>query len=245
MDRRAEIMAGLKENVLWGKAPPVVALTNEGLALGLTPDEMLWQGLIPGLEEVGRRFETGEFFVPEMLIAARAMQGALNILKPLMIQGGTSRSLGTCVMGTVKGDMHDIGKNLCDIMLEGAGFKVIDLGVNVPPAKFVAAIQEHHPDVLGMSAFLTTTMPMFKVTIQAIQDAGLRDRVKVIAGGAPVTAEYATKSGADGYARDASKTVALAKRLIGNETPTELPDNLTAAVAAIEKMMGAAEPEEH
>jgi methanogenic corrinoid protein MtbC1 len=245
MDRRAEIMAGLKENVLWGKAPPVVALTNEGLALGLTPDEMLWQGLIPGLEEVGRRFETGEFFVPEMLIAARAMQGALNILKPLMIQGGTSRSLGTCVMGTVKGDMHDIGKNLCDIMLEGAGFKVIDLGVNVPPAKFVAAIQEHHPDVLGMSAFLTTTMPMFKVTIQAIQDAGLRDRVKVIAGGAPVTAEYAAKSGADGYARDASKTVALAKRLIGNETPTELPDNLTAAVAAIEKMMGAAEPEEH
>lgn len=148
-------------------------------------------------------------------------------------------------MGTVKGDMHDIGKNLCDIMLEGAGFKVIDLGVNVPPAKFVAAIQEHQPQVVGMSAFLTTTMPMFKVSLQAIQDAGLRDKVKVMVGGAPVTAEYATKSGADGYARDASKTVALAKRLVGSETPTELPENLTAAVAAIEKLMGAAEPEEH
>jgi 5-methyltetrahydrofolate--homocysteine methyltransferase len=139
--------------------------------------------------------------------------------------------------------MHDIGKNLCDIMLEGAGFKVIDLGVNVPPAKFVAAIQEHHPDVLGMSAFLTTTMPMFKVTIQALQDAGVRDQVKVMVGGAPVTPDYATKSGADGYARDASKTVALAKQLIGNTTPTELSTDLTGAVAAIEKMMGAAEHE--
>jgi 5-methyltetrahydrofolate--homocysteine methyltransferase len=244
MSRRDEILAGLLDNVLWGRAEPVVALTQEGLSLGLTPDEMLWQGLIPGLEEVGRRFEVGDFFVPEMLIAARAMQGALNILKPLMVQGAT-RSLGTCVMGTVKGDMHDIGKNLCDIMLEGAGFKVIDLGVNVSPARFVEAVQQHHPDVLGMSAFLTTTMPMLKVTLQALEQAGVRQQVRVMVGGAPVTPEYAQKVGADGFARDASKTVALAKRLIGDASPTELPENLTAAVAAITKLMGAAEPEEH
>ena len=241
----ADTMKIIYDGVINGEQNTVTNGVKAALDAGADPAVILNQGMISAMSEVGRLFEAGEYYVPEMLIAARAMQGALNILKPLMIQGGTARSLGTCLMGTVKGDMHDIGKNLCDIMLEGAGFKVIDLGVNVAPAKFVAAIQEHQPQLVGMSAFLTTTMPMFKVTIQAIQDAKLREQVRVIVGGAPVTAEYATKSGADGYARDASKTVALAKRLIGNETPTVLPENLTAAVAAIEKLMGAAEPEEH
>lgn len=230
-----EILKGLYENTLWGKAPPVVELTKEGLEVGLTPLEMLFQALIPALEEVGRRFETGEFFVPEMLIAARAMQGAMNILKPLMIETGIP-TLGKFLMLTVKGDMHDIGKNLCDIMLEGAGFKVIDLGVNVAPATIVKAVQEHQPELVGFSAFLTTTMPMFKVNIQALQDAGLRDKVKVLAGGAPVTPEYAAKSGADGYAKDASEIVRVAKKLIGVTTETNISSPLSAAVKAIEDM---------
>jgi methylmalonyl-CoA mutase cobalamin-binding domain/chain len=232
---KEEILKGLYENTLWGKAPPVVELTNEGLEVGLTPLEMLFQALIPALEEVGRRFEIGEFFVPEMLIAARAMQGAMNILKPLMIETGIP-TVGTFLMLTVKGDMHDIGKNLCDIMLEGAGFKVIDLGVNVAPATIVKAVQEHEPHLVGFSAFLTTTMPMFKVNIQALQDAGLRDKVKILCGGAPVTPEYATKSGADGYAKDASEIVRVAKKLIGVTTETEVPSALSAAVKAIEDM---------
>jgi len=244
MSRREELKQELAVGVLRGEAPRVVELTREGLALGLTPDEILWQALIPGLEEVGRRFETGEFFVPEMLIAARAMQGALNIVKPLMLQAGNAKSLGKCVMGTIKGDMHDIGKNLCNIMLEGAGFQVIDIGVNAAPAKFVAAVQEHRPGLVGLSAFLTTTMPMFKVTIQALEAAGLRDGLKIMVGGAPVTQEYADKSGADGYARDASKTVSLAKQLLGVTTETEVPANLVAAVDALEKMVRSAREKE-
>ncbi len=232
---RDEILKGLYENTLRGKAPPVVEFTKEGLEAGLAPTEMLFQALIPALEEVGRRFETGEFFVPEMLIAARAMQGAMHILKPLMVETGIP-SIGTFLMLTVKGDMHDIGKNLCNIMLEGAGFKVIDLGVNVAPATIVKAVQEHQPQLVGFSAFLTTTMPMFKVNIQALQDAGLRDKLKIMTGGAPVTPEYATKSGADGYARDASEIVRVAKKLIGVTTETNIPSPLSAAVKAIEDM---------
>lgn len=214
MSRQEEILEGLHENTLWGNAAPVVELTNEGLELGLTPNEMLWKALIPALEEVGRRFEIGEFFVPEMLIAARAMQGSMDILKPLMIEKGTE-DVGTFLMLTVKGDMHDIGKNLCNIMLEGAGFKVVDLGVNVAPATIVEAVQEHKPDLVGFSAFLTTTMPMFKVNLQALEEAGLRDQVHVLVGGAPVTPEYAEKSGADGYAKDASEIVRVSKAVLG------------------------------
>jgi methylmalonyl-CoA mutase cobalamin-binding domain/chain len=232
---KEEILKGLFDNTLWGKAPPVVELTKEGLEAGLTPHEMLFQALIPALEEVGRRFEIGEFFVPEMLIAARAMQGAMNILKPLMIETGIP-SIGKFVMLTVKGDMHDIGKNLCNIMLEGAGFKVIDLGVNVAPAKIVQVVTEHQPDLVGFSAFLTTTMPMFKVNIQALQEAGLRDKVKIMVGGAPVSSEYAQKSGADGYAKDASEIVRVAKKLIGVTTETPVSSPLNAAVKAIEDM---------
>ncbi len=235
MSRREEIFEGLYENTLWGKAPPVIELTKEGLDIGLAPDEMLWEALIPALEEVGRRFEIGEFFVPEMLIAARAMQGAMNILKPLMVDAGIE-TVGTFLMLTVKGDMHDIGKNLCNIMLEGAGFKVIDLGVNVAPTTIIEKVQEHEPDLVGFSAFLTTTMPMFKVNMQVLAEAGLRDKVKVMVGGAPVTPEYAEKSGADGYAKDASEIVRVAKKLIGVETDTEISPALAAAVGAVQDM---------
>jgi methylmalonyl-CoA mutase cobalamin-binding domain/chain len=208
-----EILKALYDETLVGNRPRVLELTQEGLDIGLTPESMLFDALIPSLEEVGARFERGDFFVPEMLIAGKAMSGALEILRPLLAETGAA-SIGTFVMGTVKGDVHDIGKNLVNIMLEGAGFHVIDLGVQVAPEKFVAAVEEHHPDVLGFSAFLTTTMPMFKANINALQKAGLRDQVIVMVGGAPVTQEYADAVGADGYASDASAAVKLAKKLI-------------------------------
>jgi methylmalonyl-CoA mutase cobalamin-binding domain/chain len=208
-----EILQGLYDNTLVGNAPEVKDLTNAGLELGLDPEKMLYDALIPSLEEVGARFERGDFFVPEMLIAARAMQGALDILRPLLAETG-AKQVGTYVMGTVKGDVHDIGKNLVNIMLEGAGFTVFDLGVNVAPEKFVEMVQEHKPDIVGFSAFLTTTMPMFKANINALEKAGIRDDVIVMVGGAPVTQEYADRVGADGYAADASSAVRLAKDLI-------------------------------
>jgi methylmalonyl-CoA mutase cobalamin-binding domain/chain len=208
-----EILQGLFDNTLIGNAPEVKDLVNTGLAQDMEPESMLYDALIPSLEEVGARFERGDFFVPEMLIAARAMQGALDILRPLLAETG-AQQVGTYVMGTVKGDVHDIGKNLVNIMLEGAGFTVHDLGVNVPPEKFIEAINEFNPDVVGFSAFLTTTMPMFKANINALQKAGMRDDIIVMVGGAPVTQEYADAVGADGYAADASSAVRLAKDLI-------------------------------
>jgi methylmalonyl-CoA mutase cobalamin-binding domain/chain len=208
-----EILQGLYDNTLIGNAPEVKDLTNTGLEEGLDPEKMLYDALIPSLEEVGARFERGDFFVPEMLIAARAMQGALDILRPLLAETG-AKPIGTYVMGTVKGDVHDIGKNLVNIMLEGAGFTVWDLGVNVAPEVFVEKVQEHQPDIVGFSAFLTTTMPMFKANINALEKAGIRDDVIVMVGGAPVTQAYADAVGADGYAADASTAVRLAKDLI-------------------------------
>ena len=208
-----EILRGLYDETLVGNAPAVLELTNKGLEDGMGPETMLFDALIPALEEVGARFERGDFFVPEMLIAGRAMSGALNVLRPLLADTG-AETVGTFVMGTVKGDVHDIGKNLVDIMLEGAGFQVIDLGVQVTPEKFIEAIQEHKPDVVGFSAFLTTTMPMFKVNIEAINKAGLRDDVVIMVGGAPVTQEYADAVGADGYAADAATAVRRAKELL-------------------------------
>jgi len=180
----------------------------------MDPLTLLFQAMIPSLEEVGRLFEIGDYFVPEMLIAARAMQGAMEILQPLIAASGVE-PLGTFVMGTVKGDIHDIGKKLCNTMLEGAGFIVVDLGVNVAPETFVEAIRQHKPGAVGMSAFLTTTMPMLKTNIEAIAAAGLRDSVKILVGGAPVTQEYADVVGADGFAPDASAAVRLTKRLLG------------------------------
>jgi corrinoid protein of di/trimethylamine methyltransferase len=213
MSREEEILDSLYEHTLNGEPKPVVALTKEGLELGMSPLTILFDALIPALEEVGRLFEQGEYFVPEMLMSARAMQGAMAILKPLIAETG-AKPIGVFVMGTVKGDIHDIGKNLVNIMLEGAGFEVIDLGINVSPEKFIDAIREHKPQAVGMSAFLTTTMPMFKKNIQSIEEAGLRDQVKILVGGAPVTESYAEASGADGYAPEASSAVRLVKRLL-------------------------------
>ncbi len=210
---RDELLTELYDRTLTGNAPAVLELTMRGLADGLGPETLLYEALIPSLEEVGARFERGDFFVPEMLIAGKAMAGALEILRPLLAETGAEQ-IGTVVMGTVKGDVHDIGKNLVNIMFEGAGFLVIDLGVQVSPEKFVDAVKAHKPDVVGFSAFLTTTMPMFKANINALTKAGLRDQVIVMVGGAPVTQEYADVVGADGYAADASAAVVKAKELI-------------------------------
>ena len=166
-----ELLRQLYDFTLVGNAPEVLNLTRQGLELGLGPETLLYEALIPSLEEVGARFERGDFFVPEMLIAGKAMAGALEILRPLLAETG-AETIGKIVMGTVKGDVHDIGKNLVNIMFEGAGFEVIDLGVQVAPEKFLDAIREHQPDIVGFSAFLTTTMPMFKANINALQKAG-------------------------------------------------------------------------
>jgi methylmalonyl-CoA mutase cobalamin-binding domain/chain len=210
---RDDLLKELYDKTLVGNAPDVLALTNEGLRMGLGPEALLYEALIPSLEEVGARFERGDFFVPEMLIAGKAMAGALEILRPLLAETG-AETIGKIVMGTVKGDVHDIGKNLVNIMFEGAGFEVIDLGVQVAPEKFIEAIQTHKPDIVGFSAFLTTTMPMFKANINALTKSGLRDQVIVMVGGAPVTQEYADVVGADGYAADASAAVVKAKELL-------------------------------
>ena len=211
-----EIIKGLYVETLVGNAPAVLELTKRGLAEGMGPETILYEALIPALEEVGARFERGDFFVPEMLIAGKAMSGALDILRPLLAETG-AETIGTFVMGTVKGDVHDIGKNLVNIMLEGAGFEVIDLGVQTSPEKFIAAVEEHKPDIVGFSAFLTTTMPMFKVNMHELTKAGLRDKVIVMVGGAPVTQEYADAVGADGFAADASTAVRKAKELIAQK----------------------------
>jgi 5-methyltetrahydrofolate--homocysteine methyltransferase len=208
-----EILQGLYDETLRGNGPVVLDLTHQALAMDMEPQSLLFDALIPSLEEVGARFERGDFFVPEMLIAGRAMAGAMEVLRPLLADTGVA-TIGKFVMGTVKGDVHDIGKNLVNIMLEGAGFEVIDLGVQVAPEKFVAAVEEHEPDIVGFSAFLTTTMPMFKANINALQKSGLRDSVIVMVGGAPVTQEYADAVGADGYAADASACVKKAKDLL-------------------------------
>ena len=208
-----ELLTELYDKTLTGNGPAVLDLTRSGLDQGLGPETLLYEALIPALEEVGARFERGDFFVPEMLIAGKAMAGALEILRPLLAETG-AETIGTVVMGTVKGDVHDIGKNLVNIMFEGAAYLVIDLGVQVSPEKFVDAVRAHKPDIVGFSAFLTTTMPMFKANINALTKAGLREQVIVMVGGAPVTQEYADVVGADGYAADASAAVVKAKELI-------------------------------
>ena len=237
-----EILKGLYDNNILGKAPIVKDLTQQGLDTQLDPVDMLYKALLPALQEVGRRFEIGDFFVPEMLLSARSMQGALVFLRPLLAAKGT-KTIGKVVMGTVKGDVHDIGKNLCDIMLEGAGFEVIDLGVNTAPEKFVAAVQQHQPQIVGFSAFLTTTMPMIKANVEALKKAELRDKVKVMAGGAPVTEHYALLAGADAYAPDASATARKAQELLGidGSAPARA---LADAVKAVEDAMNVAEPKQ-
>jgi 5-methyltetrahydrofolate--homocysteine methyltransferase len=200
------------KHVIEGDAPSVRAGVQSALAQGVPADVILNQALIAAMNEVGQRFEEGEFFVPEMLIAARAMQSGLALLKPHLVESGI-KAAGKVAIGTVKGDLHDIGKNLVAMMLEGAGFEVQDLGVDVPPEAFVKAVQGG-AQVVGMSALLTTTMNNMQSTLQALHAAGMRDQVKVIIGGAPVTVEYAHKIGADAYAPDASGAVRTVRQLL-------------------------------
>jgi 5-methyltetrahydrofolate--homocysteine methyltransferase len=202
------------EAVLKGNAKAVAAETQAALEAGVSAPDILHQAYIPAMTEVGRLFECGEKFVPEMLIAARAMQKGLEILKPLLVQAEV-KTLGKVVIGTVAGDLHDIGKNLVAMMLEGAGFQIIDLGTDVSPQKFVEAVQEHEPELLGMSALLTTTVASIGNTIAALTAAGVRHKVKVIIGGAPITQDFANKVGADGFSPDAGSVARMAKSLLG------------------------------
>jgi 5-methyltetrahydrofolate--homocysteine methyltransferase len=203
----------LSEGVINGDREKCQTLTKQLLDEGVSPVDIINQGLIPGMAVVGEKFKANEFYIPEVLIAARAMHASMDIVKPLLSESDI-QAPATVAIGTVQGDLHDIGKNLVAMMLEGAGFKVEDLGVDVNPAKFVAAITEKEADVLAMSALLTTTMPSMKDTIAAVEEAGLRDRVKIIIGGAPVTQNYADEIGADGYAPDAASAVDKLKELL-------------------------------
>jgi len=189
--------------------------TETLLGEGTGAREILDAALLPGMEEVGRRMKTGECFIPEVLLSAQIMQACLDLVKP-HLAAGDSGTLATVVIGTVEGDMHDIGKNLVAMLLAGAGFNVINLGKGITPADFVAAVKEHKPAILGMSGLLTTTIPKMPATIKALQEAGLRDQVKVIVGGAPVSKEYAMEVGADAYGANAAMGVETCKALIGS-----------------------------
>ncbi|MBE7433175.1 MAG: corrinoid protein [Anaerolineales bacterium] len=209
-----QVLQNLFEAVLEGNFEGVKANVQSALDAELDPNIILNDGMIAAMREVGVRFEAGEYYVPEMLIAARAMQSGMAILKP-HLQQAEKKSSGRVVMGTVKGDLHDIGKNLVGLMLEGAGYEIIDLGVDVPAEEFVKKAMELKPDVIGMSALLTTTMPSMKTTLDALDAAGLRRDIKVIVGGAPVTETYAQQIEADGFALDASRAVNLVNDLLG------------------------------
>jgi 5-methyltetrahydrofolate--homocysteine methyltransferase len=200
--------------ILEGDAEKAPSLVERGLKQGLSPKDILDNGLVVGMNEVGVRFKAGDMFVPEVLMSADAMQASLRILRPELVASG-AKLIGTIVMGTVKGDLHDIGKNLVGMMCEGAGFQVVDLGFNVDPEKFVEAIKEHQPDIVGMSALLTTTMRAMAYGIRAIEEAGLRDQVKIMVGGAPVDAAFAERIGADGYGSNGPAGSDLAKKFVG------------------------------
>jgi len=206
------IFEEIAENVIKGQAPKVEELTKQAIDENLPVGDILTKGLIGGMSVIGDRFKKNECYVPEVLIAARAMKAGMVHLKPLLTESDV-QPLGTIIIGTVKGDLHDIGKNLVAMMLEGAGFEVIDAGIDVPPDKFVELIKQHNPQVVGFSALLTTTMPSMETSIKAIKDAGLN--VKTVIGGAPVTQKYADEINADGYAPDAASAVDAAKALIG------------------------------
>ena len=200
-------------DILDGQHKAVETKVQEALDSGVDPRIILNEGMIAAMAEVGRLFEAGEYFVPEMLIAARAMKAGLAIIKPCLAQANV-KATGRVAIGTVQGDLHDIGKNLVGMMLEGAGFEILDLGTDVAPEKFVAAAKTGGINLLALSALLTTTMPSMKITIEALKQAKVRERVKVMIGGAPITEEYAWLIGADGYAPDASRAVTLAKSLM-------------------------------
>jgi 5-methyltetrahydrofolate--homocysteine methyltransferase len=209
-----DVRAALRKAIEDGNAKEAVRAIQDVLGTGAEPGAVLRDVMVPAMDEVGRRYECGDYFLPEMLISARAMKEALAILRPRLVAGDV-KPAGRVVAGTVKGDLHDIGQNLVCMMLEGAGFEVKDLGVDVTPEKFVEAVRDGGVNLLAMSALLTTTLPNMKVTIEALQAAGLRQGVGVMVGGAPVNAKLATEIGADGYAEDAAGAVALARRLVG------------------------------
>ena len=204
----------ITQSLVQGRAQPVADLTQKLLDAGVAPQAILNEGLIAGMAVVGERMRSGEMYLPEVLQSASAMQTSLKILKPHLVKEG-AKPLGKILLGTVKGDMHDIGKNLVGIMLQGAGFEIVDLGLNVLPEKFVEGINVHHPAVVGMSAMLTTTMLNMRTVLAALQAAGLRSEVKVIIGGAPASQRFADEIGADGYARDAVLAVHKVKELLG------------------------------
>jgi 5-methyltetrahydrofolate--homocysteine methyltransferase len=204
-----------------GDKDTVAAKTREGLGLSMDPKDLIFKGLIPGMDVVGEKFRRNEYYVPQVLLSARAMYAGLDLLKPLITAAAKADDYhGIVVIGTAQGDLHDIGKNLVAMMLEGAGFKVINLGRDVAPEKFVAGVEEHNANIVGISALMTTTMPGMKRTIDALVKAGLRERVKVMVGGAPVSQALCDEIGADGYARDSTQAVVKAKRLMGVAVPT-------------------------
>jgi len=207
------ILDNLRQSVIDGDAAQAPALVKQAMEAGVPPEQILNEGLISGMSHVGKLFEEGEFFVPEMLIAARAMKAGLALLRP-SLAAANIKAVGKVIIGTVQGDLHDIGKNLVAMMLEGAGFEIVDLGTDVSPQKFVDGVKLHQPQLVGLSALLTTTMPRMKDVVEALKEAGLRDKVKVMIGGAPVTEKYAHDIGADVYAPDASSAATRAKQLM-------------------------------
>jgi 5-methyltetrahydrofolate--homocysteine methyltransferase len=207
------VLQAIYDSILNGQQKVTAAKVTEALAANIPAATVLNEGMVGAMAEVGKLFEEGEYFVPEMLIAARAMQAGLTILKPALVKADV-KPIGKVAIGTVKGDLHDIGKNLVSMMLEGASFEILDLGTDVTPDKFIDAVQNKNANFIAMSALLTTTMPNMKNTVEAIKASGLRDKVKIMVGGAPVTDAYAKEIGADGYAADASRAVALAKSLL-------------------------------
>ncbi len=203
----------LSTAILEGDKDKTPVLVQKALNQGLVPKDILDNGMVVGMNEVSVRFKSGAMFVPEVLMSAEAMQSGLKILRPHLVSSG-AKLIGKIVMGTVKGDLHDIGKNLVGMMCEGAGFEVVDLGFNIEPEKFIAAIKEHQPQIVGLSALLTTTMRAMGHTIKALEEAGLRDKVRIMVGGAPVDAEFAKRIGADGYGSNAPAGADLAKQLV-------------------------------
>jgi 5-methyltetrahydrofolate--homocysteine methyltransferase len=214
MAEETAILARLKQSVIDGDEVASAATAHEAAQAGLDAQEAIMQGLVPGMAELGRLYEAGDCFVPELMVGAEALYAGLDVLQPLVKKSDTeTRGKGVAVIGAVQGDIHDIGKNLVKMMMEGAGFEIVDLGTDVKPQDFVAAVREHKPDLVGMSALLTTTMVNMKATIEALQEAGLRDSVKIMVGGAPVTQEYARDIGADAFAPDAAAAVDIAREL--------------------------------
>ena len=209
----SNILEQMQKDLYDGKADEVGTATQKALDEGMSAQEILSDGLIGGMDEVGKDFKAGDLFIPEVLMSAKAMHAGMAVLRPLLAESG-ALSLAKIVIGTVAGDLHDIGKNLVGMMLEGAGFEIIDMGADVSPEKFVEAVRAEGADLVGMSALLTTTMPGMKATIEALTEAGLRDHVKVIVGGAPVTASFAEGIGADAYAPDAASAVDTARSLV-------------------------------